>query len=225
MPISSYQTNLNVSVYRDAFSLGNQDRFNAQLKESDRNFTYFVPSNQAWEKINREFSSAYKVLFMGDFAYTVRHDLVNHKSLHQAAFQFQSAVILERHLIIGEALSTADLIEQSQDGGISTLRGQIPFKFTEETDDDGKKKTFLLKFKLPTWMVFSGSSYVKITAGVLSAKIIRPNLECSNGVIHVIDSVIMERRDVTLGSGAEATNVPAVTSILASALAVLFARA
>ena len=66
---------------------------------------------------------------------------------------------------------------------------------------------------------------MKITAGVLSAKIIRPNLECSNGVIHVIDSVIMERRDVTLGNGAEVASVPAVTSILTSILAMLFARA
>jgi hypothetical protein len=33
------------------------------------------------------------------------------------------------------------------------------------------------------------------------AVIIRPNIECSNGYIHVIDKVIMKRRDVTLGGG------------------------
>ena len=139
---------------------------------------------------------------------------------------FQSAVILERHLIIGDSLTTADLIEQSQDDGISTLRGLIPFKFTEETDDDGKCQ--IRVNTLSTVMLYHmnilGTTYTKITAGVLSAKIIRPNLECSNGIVHVIDSVIMERRDVTLGNGAEVTKVPAVTSIMTLAIAVLFAR-
>ena len=35
----------------------------------------------------------------------------------------------------------------------------------------------------------------------MEARLIRPNLECTNGYIHVIDKVLMKRRDVTL-SGA-----------------------
>ena len=35
----------------------------------------------------------------------------------------------------------------------------------------------------------------------MTARLIRPNLECTNGYIHVIDKVLMKRRDVTL-SGA-----------------------
>lgn len=35
----------------------------------------------------------------------------------------------------------------------------------------------------------------------IEARVIRPNLECTNGYIHVIDKVLMKRRDVTL-SGA-----------------------
>ena len=32
----------------------------------------------------------------------------------------------------------------------------------------------------------------------LTARIIRPNMECSNGMIHVIDKVILKERDITL---------------------------
>ena len=68
-------------------------------------FTFFVPSDQAWDQIKKQHASAYKVitfsslilisllqiLFMGDFYYQVHH-------------------VLERHLKVGAKMSLADLV-------------------------------------------------------------------------------------------------------------------
>ena len=53
------------------FSLGNQNHFNHMFNKTEEKFTYIVPSNEAWEEINRQFASAYKILFMGAFSYQV----------------------------------------------------------------------------------------------------------------------------------------------------------
>ncbi|KAL7640586.1 UNVERIFIED_CONTAM: hypothetical protein RMT77_008861 [Armadillidium vulgare] len=54
----------------------------------------------------------------------------------------------------------------------------------------------------------------------ITAKVIRPDVECVNGVVHVIDKVIMVRSDVTVSgsksffsSGSGATLVSAVISL------------
>ena len=40
----------------------------------EKNFTYLIPANSAWDKINRSFASAYKILFTGLFPLQVhRH--------------------------------------------------------------------------------------------------------------------------------------------------------
>ena len=54
------------------YSLGNQNHFNHMFNNSDEKFTYIAPSNAAWDDINRQFASAYKILFMGAFGYQVR---------------------------------------------------------------------------------------------------------------------------------------------------------
>ena len=50
-------------------SLCFQEHFNRQLMESDRQFTYLVPSASAWNKIKDRFATAHKQLFMGSFSY------------------------------------------------------------------------------------------------------------------------------------------------------------
>jgi hypothetical protein len=51
----------------------------------------------------------------------------------------------------------------------------------------------------------------------VKARLIRPNLECTNGYIHIIDQVVMKRRDVSLISSAE--NVKVTTSFVVTFLA------
>lgn len=45
--------------------------FNEQLDDKNRRFTYFVPRDYAWQKLELEYPSTYKKLFMRDFAYHV----------------------------------------------------------------------------------------------------------------------------------------------------------
>ena len=82
--------------------------------------------------------------------------------------------ILERHLKIGEGLTIAQLIKMTKEGPVTMLRGAPGFKFVEKVDE------------------VDGSTYTVIEWEDLQARIIRPNMECSNGIIHVIDKVIMK---------------------------------
>jgi len=143
------------------YSLGNQNHFNNMFNNTEEKFTYIVPANLAWDEVNQQYTSGYKILFMGAFAY-------------------QTQTILERHLKIGEALTTAQLVEMSKEDPVTMLRGAPGFKFVEKVDE------------------IDGSNYTVIEWEDLQARVIRPNMECSNGMIHVIDKVILKERDITL---------------------------
>ena len=64
-----------ISIYfhSSTFTLGAQDHFNNMLDVKGSKFTYLVPSNEAWENIQGEMASTWKVLFNGDFGYQVRY--------------------------------------------------------------------------------------------------------------------------------------------------------
>jgi len=154
------------------FDLGKQEHFNDQLRNEKMNFTYLVPTDQAWDQIKTDFATAYKILFMGDFFYQTRK-------------------ILERHIKIGSKLSLADMTRVSEEaGGVGVLRGA---PLTVHTDQHGL-----------TTILYDG----------LSARIVRPDIECSNGYIHLIDRVVMKRRDVTLGG--TGTILPSLLAILST---------
>merc|ERR1711997_983150 len=92
----------------------------------------------------------------------------------------------------GGALSVKELVDMTKkDGGVRMLRGFYDLKFKEV--DNGKN--------------------VIVEWEDLEIKVIRPNLECTNGYIHVIDQVIMKRRDVVLTAGG-AKVVPQLMFIL-----------
>eukprot|EP00096_Caligus_rogercresseyi_P005009 TRINITY_DN1979_c0_g1_i1.p1 TRINITY_DN1979_c0_g1~~TRINITY_DN1979_c0_g1_i1.p1 ORF type:complete len:162 (+),score=10.14 TRINITY_DN1979_c0_g1_i1:27-512(+) len=105
--------------------------------------------------------TAYEILFMGDYSYISRR-------------------LLERHLLVGEALSTEELEERTETlGSVQMMRGVPSFRFQRDGDDG--ETTLLL------WEDVVG-------------RIIRPNLKCKNGIIHIVDKVIMKRRDVAVTS-------------------------
>ena len=52
-------------------TLGAQNHFNDMLENTDLNFTYLVPSHEAWTSLQGEMASAWKILFHGDFGYQV----------------------------------------------------------------------------------------------------------------------------------------------------------
>lgn len=146
-------------MMKKTYSLGKQEHFNNKLTMSDDlQFTYLVPSDQAWEKARREFTTAIKQINMPRFSY-------------------QTVNILERHLKNNAKLSLDELMEK---GTVTMSRG-APLSFFNRTIDGEKK--FMVAYENR------------------EAVIVRPNIECTNGYIHVIDTVIMKRRDVTLGGG------------------------
>lgn len=99
------------------------------------------------------------------------------------AFSYQTQSILERHLKIGESLTAEQLVEQTTaNGQVSMLRGSPGFKFVNVEDN--------------------GDSYIALQWENLEARVIRPNLECTNGYIHVIDKVIMKKRDISISKSA-----------------------
>jgi len=111
-----------------------------------------------------------------------------HKILFMGQFSYQTNQILERHLRIGQELTASEMVAQTDHmGGIEMLRGLNPLRFKHVTDSDGKTHTIV------QWED-------------LEARLIRPNLKCTNGYIHVIDKVLLKRRDVTLGGGNGATS-------------------
>jgi len=157
-------------MMQSTYLLGEQEHLNSQLGRQDIKYTYIVPSDKAWNHIKTKWSSAYKVLFMGQFDY-------------------QSKAILERHLLVGEKLSLEQILEA---GSLPTIRGE-PLKFyTEE---------------------INGETVAFVENETIKARVIRPNLQCSNGYIHVIDAVVMKRRDVTL-SGCDRVNLKASLAII-----------
>ena len=58
-------------MMNSVYTLGNQNHFNHLFNNTNEEFTYIVPSNEAWEEINEKFASVHKILFMGAFGYQV----------------------------------------------------------------------------------------------------------------------------------------------------------
>ncbi|KAG8198284.1 hypothetical protein JTE90_021538 [Oedothorax gibbosus] len=93
-----------------------------------------------------------------------------HKQLHLGQFSYHVHKILDRHLVVGNELTKEDLERQDQ---IQMVHGQ---------------------FKISPGFQ-SGSLTVEWEG--LTANIVRPDVKATNGIIHVIDRVMMKRRDLT----------------------------
>ena len=181
-----------------AFSLGQQAHFNDRLADEERRFTYLVPSNSAWEALRREFATAHKQLFMGRYAY-------------------QSTTVLEGHIRMGEALSMAELVNRTEEeGGVQMLRGFLPLKFSLEDAREGGGEGGASSSTSSSYLVYFD---------FWSARVIRPDLRCTNGYVHVIDRVLMRRRDVVPHKSAAVAPAPAPTLQAAAAAAALVALA
>lgn len=57
--------------YSDTYFLGQRQKFNNRLNDTTRRYTYFVPRNRAWRKLELSMPSTIKKLFMPDFSYHV----------------------------------------------------------------------------------------------------------------------------------------------------------
>lgn len=163
-------------MLNDTYFLGNRRAFNEQLNDTSRKFTYFVPRDRAWMDARVAIPSAIKKLFMEDYAYHAQQ-------------------ILERHLVISDVAYTMEKIKQltnDTNGGsyaygytrrevdLPTIRDVLTLYVEEKSDH-----TFIIHWKGEQIPVF------------------RPNVECTNGVIHVIDAPFIREGDIRV-SGANA---------------------
>jgi len=130
---------------------------------------------------------AWEQLKTGDFASA-------YKILFMGEFYYQTHHILERHLEIGSKQTLKQLVDASENGnGIDVMRGP-PLKLSRK----------LVNGEMTTFVNYDG----------VIAKIVRPDIECTNGYIHLIDKVVVKRRDITLGGS---------NSILPSLIAIALA--
>lgn len=62
-----------IICFSKTYILGQQQNsnFNYQLDDMRRRFTYFVPRDLAWHKLETRYPSAHKKIFMKDFVYHV----------------------------------------------------------------------------------------------------------------------------------------------------------
>ncbi|XP_037891845.1 fasciclin-1 isoform X3 [Glossina fuscipes] len=158
----------------DTYRMGQFSSFNDQLNNTQRRFTYFVPRDRAWQKTQYDYPSVYKKLFMKDFAY-------------------HSRCIMERHLLIADDIYTmktlAEMTKKQNDSIIlPTFRDSLKIKVEEEVenlhDDDST----------------SWTGYV-ILWNYKRIRVFRPDVECTNGIIHVIDYPMLEKKDIVVSGG------------------------
>ncbi|XP_063906711.1 fasciclin-1 isoform X3 [Zophobas morio] len=154
------------------FRLGNQGGFNNQLTDTTKKFTYFVPRNEAWDEAGVDHPSAVKKLFMPQYHYHANN-------------------ILERHLVISDEPYTMERIKQltsernedmygpRTEISLPTVRGELSL-YVEESNDH----TYIIHWKGERIPVF------------------RPNVACTNGVIHVIDAPFLQDGDVQVSKAA-----------------------
>jgi uncharacterized surface protein with fasciclin (FAS1) repeats len=134
------------------------------------------------EHFNDQFANddlSYTFLVPSDKAWDkVKNEFATaYKVLFMGPFSYQTTHVLERHMKVGAKLSIEELVFNET---LDMLRGG-PFKFSTRIVD--------------------GESVTIVTHDDREAVVVRANIECTNGYIHVIDNVIMKRRDVTLAGG------------------------
>ncbi|XP_037026779.1 fasciclin-1 isoform X3 [Bradysia coprophila] len=172
--------------------MGMLSGFNAQLNDTTRRFTYFVPRDWAWQQTEIEFPSTHKKLFMPEFNWHAR-------------------AILERHLVIADKVYTmAELKKMGPDYIVlPTARDALQVKVKEEekhtTDPDRQGYSIFWNHR--------------------NIHIFRPDVECTNGIIHVIDHPFLVESDVQVTGGIshlKSTESILIANILMAFIAKLF---
>ncbi|XP_041447642.1 fasciclin-1 isoform X4 [Drosophila obscura] len=180
----------------DTYKMGQFSHFNDQLNNTQRRFTYFVPRDKGWQKTELDYPSAHKKLFMPDFSY-------------------HSKSILERHLAIADHVFTMkDLVQYSQQAGnvvLPTFRDSLQIRVEEEAghlhDENASHE----------W-----TGYV-IIWNYKKINVYRPDVECTNGIIHVIDYPLLEEKDVVVSGGSYLTE-SSICIILANLIMITVAK-
>nr|CAI5853120.1 unnamed protein product [Callosobruchus analis] len=175
-------------MLQNTYRLGQYQKFNEQLNNADKRFTYFVPRDKAWENAKVAFPSAIKKLFMPEFMH------------------MYGVATLERHLVISDVPYTMERIKQwsnethrgpfdsiasttsRREVELPTVRGSLRIAVEERKDN-----TFIIHWKGEKIPVF------------------KPNVECTNGIIHVIDFPFLKEGDIQISAANNHFPSPTIT--------------
>ncbi|XP_051171468.1 fasciclin-1 isoform X2 [Leptopilina boulardi] len=163
------------------YLLGTKKDFNSQLSDTNKRFTFFAPKDAAWKHTQVDFPSTYKKLFMDDFSY-------------------HATQILQRHLVISDQPFTmSQLLSMSRNGTVTltTARDALHLRI-KETKNDGKRDENAI-VPIP-----SGHSGYTIEWQGIIVRVDRPDVSCTNGIIHVIDRPFLKDSDVRVTGGSAA---------------------
>ncbi|KAG5313735.1 FAS1 protein, partial [Acromyrmex insinuator] len=175
-------------MLNSTYSLGQRRGFNDQLNDTKKRFTYFAPYDYAWKDAANNYPSTTKKLFMPEFSYHTKQ-------------------ILERHLIIADqAYTMAKLKEMSNDTlNLPAARDTLKLRIKEHSENERYDENAIRPETSGYQVEWEGKKI----------RVIRPDVECTNGIIHVIGSVFLKDSDVRVTGGASlATLAPHLIMIL-----------
>jgi len=146
--------------------------------------TFIVPTNNAWEKVKRDFSQVFA-------------------SLTDINIPEYPSHILMRHVLLGEEDFTIEqLVERSSRNPSRTVKsegGELIFTGAGEIQFDAYKE----------WFVSLGPS------GDIQGKVVRPNIQCTNGYIHLVDTVMVDDTPVwAVGEAVGRAFLPSLVAVL-----------
>ncbi|CAG7727218.1 unnamed protein product, partial [Allacma fusca] len=175
--VSVYEKLSTDPMLSKTFEVTTPEHGNEDFKNKDMKFTLFAPNNEAWNNIYKMAPTEHKKIMSLQFGYHVK-------------------VIFRRHTIVGQVLTIEELYNLSKNNTrLPTISGNLEVKLRNET---GGYKYDLDPY--PGQRVSNNFDYA-LFWNYQHARVIRPNINCTNGIIHIIDHVLMTPEDVTVASG------------------------
>ncbi|CAK9816421.1 FAS1 [Anthophora plagiata] len=176
-------------MLNSTYFLGQRQGFNDQLGDTTKRFTYFAPHDYAWNIAALRNPSASKKIFMTEFSYHTKQ-------------------ILERHLVIAdEAYTMAKLKEMKPNDTIvlPAARDSLKLRVREYSENEKHDENMIRPETFGYQIEWKGNWI----------RVFRPDVECTNGIIHVIDAVLMKESDVWVtGTASLASLAPHLIMIL-----------
>jgi len=162
----------------------------------NKRFTFIVPTNNAWEKVKRDFSTVF--LSLTD---------INNPDY--------PTNILRRHLIISDRDFTIEqLVERSLRSTkktVNTEGGELRFSAVNIDEQFTAYNDYYISWEESCRRSFDPK------CSPVKGKIVRPNIECTNGYIHIVDTVMLDDSPPWLVGGVPA-GVPWGSGILVLAV-------
>jgi len=158
-----------------------------------KKFTFIVPTNNAWEKVKRDFSTVF--LSLTD---------INNPDY--------PTNILRRHLVVSDRAYTMEqLVERSLRSTKKTIQtesGELRFTVVSSTEFSAYNEWYV------SWSESCRGQNFGQNCQPVKGRIVRPNIECTNGYIHIVDTVMLDDSPPWLVAGAPHTTLSWILLII-----------